>query len=85
MYALPEVSNLQERQARAVSNSSYDDGYAGNPIQADTNVELYNRGVKDREDAKPPWAKPKEVPVPGIAYTLIIVAPSSISSIPCLA
>jgi hypothetical protein len=58
-------------------NNSYDDGRAGNPIQADTNLESYNRGVRDREHAEAAWGppKPKPVPVPGIAYTLILVAP----------
>src|SRR5688572_11799518 len=43
-----------------MGNSSYEDGLAGNPLQADTNVELYNRcgshvGTTEAETCRGSW------------------------------
>ena len=59
-----------------MGNDSYEEGRAGRPVTSDTDLREYNRGERDRKEADAALtpAAPK-VEVPGVAFTILLIAP----------
>lgn len=59
-----------------MSYTSYEDGRAGRPVTSGTDMREYNRGERDRKEADAAWTPAaQKVEVPGVAYTILLIAP----------